>query len=88
MRDPTFRAVLALVKTLEQLDEEKFAKLMAYPRGPVSRRVRTNNHVERTNRTFRFLEKAAVQVATPADRGAAHGVDARCHLDCTLPKSS
>jgi hypothetical protein len=58
VRDPTFRAVLALVKTLEQLDEEKFAKLMAYPRGPVSRRARTNNHVERSNRTVRFLEKA------------------------------
>ena len=36
---------------------EKFAKLMAYLKNPVSRRVRTNNHVERTNRMFRFLEK-------------------------------
>jgi hypothetical protein len=46
-----------LVKTLEQLDEEKFPKLMAYPRGPISRRARINNHVERTNRTFRVLEQ-------------------------------
>ena len=38
-------------------DEEKFPKLMAYLKNPVSRRVRTNNHVERTNRMFRFLEK-------------------------------
>jgi hypothetical protein len=30
---------------------------MAYLNGPASRRVRTNNHVERTNRLFRFLEK-------------------------------
>ena len=30
---------------------------MAYLANPVSRRVRTNNHVERTNRMFRFLEK-------------------------------
>ena len=30
---------------------------MAYLNNPVSRRVRTNNHVERTNRMFRFLEK-------------------------------
>ena len=37
--------------------EEKFPKLMAYLNNPLSRRVRTNNHVERTNRMFRFLEK-------------------------------
>ncbi len=42
---------------MEQLREEKFAKLMAYLRNPVNRRVRTNNHVERTNRMIRLLEK-------------------------------
>ena len=42
---------------MEQLDESKFPKIMAYLKNPVSRRVRTNNHVERTNRMFRFLEK-------------------------------
>jgi hypothetical protein len=42
---------------MEQLDEEKSPKLMAYLDGPAGRRVRTNNHVERTNRLFRFLEK-------------------------------
>jgi transposase-like protein len=57
VRDPSFRAVPELIQALEQLDEEKFAKLMAYLSNPVSRRVRTNNHVERTNRMFRFLEK-------------------------------
>jgi hypothetical protein len=57
VRDPAFRAVPELVKALEQLDGEKFAKLMAYLDNPVNRRVRTNNHVERTNRMFRFLEK-------------------------------
>jgi transposase-like protein len=56
-RDPSFRAVPELAKAIEQLDEEKFPKLMAYLRNPVSRRVRTNNHVERTNRMFRLLEK-------------------------------
>jgi hypothetical protein len=30
---------------------------MAYLRGPVGQRVRTNNHMERTNRMARFLEK-------------------------------
>ena len=42
---------------MEQLEEGKFAKLMAYLKNPLSQRVRTNNHVERTNRMFRFLEK-------------------------------
>jgi transposase-like protein len=48
VRDPAFGEVPELVKAMEQLDEEKFPKLMAYLKNPVSRRVRTNNHVERT----------------------------------------
>jgi hypothetical protein len=57
LRDPAFQAVPELVKAMEQLDEERFPKLMAYLNNPISQRVRTNNHVERTNRMFRFLEK-------------------------------
>ena len=57
LRDPFFRAVPELVKAMEQLEEERFRKLTAYLRSPLGRRVRTNNHVERTNRMFRFLEK-------------------------------
>jgi hypothetical protein len=57
VRDEAFQAVPELAKALKQLDGEKFAKLMAYLANPVSRRVRTNNHVERTNRMFRLLEK-------------------------------
>jgi len=57
VRDPGFRAVPELVRAMGQLDEEKFPKVMAYLNGPANRRVRTNNHVERTNRVFRFLEK-------------------------------
>ncbi|MGE5293317.1 MAG: transposase [Solirubrobacterales bacterium] len=57
LRDPEFRAVPELVQALEQLAAEKFPKLMAYLNGPAHRRVRTNNHVERTNRLIRFLEK-------------------------------
>ena len=57
VRDPAFQAVPELVKAMEQLDEEKFPKLMAYLNNPISQRVRTNNHVERTNRMVRFLEK-------------------------------
>jgi transposase-like protein len=57
LRDATFQAVPELAKAMKQLDEERFPKLMAYLANPVSRQVRTNNHVERTNRMFRLLEK-------------------------------
>jgi hypothetical protein len=57
VRDPQFQAVPELAKAMEQLNEEKFSKLMAYLKNPVDRRVRTNNHVERTNRMIRLLEK-------------------------------
>jgi hypothetical protein len=57
VRDPAFQAVPELVKAMEQFPAEKLPKLMAYLNSPASRRVRTNNHVERTNRMFRFLEK-------------------------------
>jgi dTDP-D-glucose 4,6-dehydratase len=40
-----------------QFDADKLPKLLAYLNSPAGRRVRTNNHVERTNRRFRFLEK-------------------------------
>jgi hypothetical protein len=39
-------------------EDVKFPKLMANLQIPVWRRVRTNNHVERTNRMVRFLQKA------------------------------
>jgi Transposase len=57
VRDAEFQAVPELAKAMEQIDDERFAKLMAYLKNPLSRRVRTNNHVERTNRMIRFLEK-------------------------------
>jgi transposase-like protein len=57
VRDPAFRAVPELVKAMEQIGAERFPKPMAYLDNPLSRRVRTNNHVERTNRMFRLLEK-------------------------------
>jgi hypothetical protein len=42
---------------MEQLCEEKFPKIMAYLNNPVGQRVRTNNHVEPTNRMVRSWEK-------------------------------
>jgi hypothetical protein len=57
LRDATFQAVPELTKAVKQLDDESFPKLMAYLVNLVCRRVRTNNHVKRTNRMFRLLEK-------------------------------
>jgi transposase-like protein len=57
LRDAGFQTMPELVKAMEQLDDERFPKLMAYLKNPISQRVRTNNHVERSNRMFRFLEK-------------------------------
>jgi len=57
LHDPRFQAVPELVAAMEQLDDEKFPKLMAFLKDPLCDRVRTNNHVERTNRMFRFLEE-------------------------------
>jgi hypothetical protein len=57
VKDPTFQGIPELAKALEQLSLEKFPKIMAYLNNPVSQRVRTNNHVERTNRMVRSWEK-------------------------------
>ena len=87
VRDPAFQAVPELVKAMEQLDEEKFPKLMAYLKNPVSRRVRTNNHVERTNRMFRFLEKVRYKWRRRRDAGAVRGPDAGRDLEGTHHRS-
>jgi hypothetical protein len=57
VREPAFQAVPELVRAMEPLSGEKFPKIMAYLNNPVSQRVRTNNHVERTNRMVRSWEK-------------------------------
>jgi Transposase, Mutator family len=44
--------------SLEMLQAEKFAKMIAFLKSPASHRVRTNNHVERVNRKLRHQEKA------------------------------
>jgi transposase len=57
LRDPLYRRVPELVEAMGQLDDEEFPKPMAFLNNPLCERVRTNNHVERTNRMSRFLEK-------------------------------
>jgi transposase-like protein len=54
-----FKVIPELAKALESLQPAKFAKMIAFLRGPARRRrlVRTNNHVERCNRRLRYWEK-------------------------------
>jgi hypothetical protein len=54
---PEYLADPDLARALAMLAPEKFEKLIAYLDSPQGKRVRTNNHVERTNRRLRYLEK-------------------------------
>jgi transposase-like protein len=57
VKDPSFQADPDLAKALAMLSAEKFDKMIAYLHSPAAQRVRTNNHVERTNRRLRYFEK-------------------------------
>jgi len=49
VKDSSFLADPDLAKALAMLSPEKFDKMIAYLHSPAAKRVRTNNHVERTN---------------------------------------
>jgi Transposase len=55
--NPEYLADPDLARALNMLTAEKFDKMTAYLASPLGQRVRTNNHVERTNRRLRYLEK-------------------------------
>jgi transposase-like protein len=57
LREAAFAAVPELAQAMKLLSEEQFAKMVAFVESPVGQRLRTNNHVERTNRRLRYLEK-------------------------------
>ena len=57
VRDAGYQADPDLAKALVMLSAEKFAKMAAYLHRPAAEQVRTNNHVERTNRRLRHFEK-------------------------------
>ena len=57
LRSAEFAAVPELTGAMGMLTEGKFAKMIAFLSSSAGHRVRTNNHVERTNRRLRFLEK-------------------------------
>jgi transcription elongation factor Elf1 len=55
--NPLYEKDPDLSKALNMLKPDKFVKMIAYLDSPLGHRVRTNNHVERTNRRLRYLEK-------------------------------
>ncbi len=57
VRQAQFLADPDLKRALAMLTPAKFAKMIAYLHSPAAQRVRTNNHVERTNRRLRYFEK-------------------------------
>jgi hypothetical protein len=52
-----YRGVAELAEAMGMLDAEKYNKAVAFVYSRAAEKVRTNNHVERTNRRFRFTEK-------------------------------
>jgi transposase-like protein len=52
-----FQRVPELAEAMQMLEPEKFEKMIAFLHRPVRKRIRTNNHVERTNRQLRYFEK-------------------------------
>lgn len=52
-----FQSVPELAQALAILEPTRFAKMVAFLKSPVAKRVRTNNHVERANRKLRYYEK-------------------------------
>jgi hypothetical protein len=57
VKDVKFLADPDLAQALAMLSPDKFEKMIAYLHSPAGQRVRTNNHVERTNRRLRYFEK-------------------------------
>jgi transposase-like protein len=58
LRDEKYKAVPELVEAMEVLEAGKFKKTVAFVYSQAAEKVRTNNHVERANRRFRFAEKS------------------------------
>jgi hypothetical protein len=57
LRKEEYKAVPELVEAMEMLEAGKFKKAVAFVYSEAAQKVRTNNHVERANRRFRFAEK-------------------------------
>lgn len=57
LKDADYQEVPELAKAMRLLQDDKFDQMIAFLESPVGQRVKTNNHVERSNRTIRFDEK-------------------------------
>src|SRR5262249_20629214 len=57
LKKASYQEVPELVKAMGLLEGEKFDKMVAFLQCSEGARVRTNNHVERTNRKLRYDEK-------------------------------
>jgi transposase len=57
LKNGEYQEVPELEKALGLLEKKKFDKMIVFLQSPLAQRVRTNNHVERTNRKLRFDEK-------------------------------
>ena len=75
VRDPAFQAVPELVKAMEQLDEEKFPKLMAYLKNPVEPAGADQQPRGADQPDVPVPGEGAVQVAAAEDAGAVRGLD-------------
>ena len=59
-----YKEVPELEKAMGMLEKDKFDKMITFLESPVGQKVRTNNHVERTNRKLRFDEKVRYKFRT------------------------
>ena len=57
LKKASYQEVPELAKTMNLLEETKFDKMVTFLECSEGARVRTNNHVDRTNRKLRFDEK-------------------------------
>jgi Transposase len=64
LKKASYREVPELAEAMGLLQGEKFDKMVAFLECSAGARVRTNNHVERTNRKLRFDEKVRYKFRT------------------------
>jgi hypothetical protein len=57
LRNEKYKGVPELAEALEILEAGKFKKAVAFVYSEAAEKVRTNKHVERANRRWRFCEK-------------------------------
>jgi Transposase len=57
LKKADYQEVPELAKAMGLLQQDKFDQMIAFLESPAGQRIKTNNHVERTNRKIRFDEK-------------------------------